>query len=163
MNSLPDFWRTEVWHPLSVHFPIALLSIASIFILLSFFSKNSFWSKSGSLLLIMGTLAAWISIFTGDLADGVVSRNICDPTVLKEHENAAYLMAYLFSAAAILDIFSKINGFPLKENYIRIPVLLLLIVANFKLVETGHLGASLVYQQAAGVHVPSADCAEFNE
>lgn len=29
------------------------------------------------------------------------------------------------------------------------------------LIYTGHLGATLVYQQAAGVHIPSEDCSEF--
>jgi uncharacterized protein (DUF2237 family) len=41
-------------------------------------------------------------------------------------------------------------------------VILSLVGSGF-LIYTGHLGASLVYQQAAGVHIPSDDCSEFAE
>jgi hypothetical protein len=35
-----DFMRPEIWHALSVHFPIALLLVSTLTLLISFFLKN---------------------------------------------------------------------------------------------------------------------------
>src|SRR6056297_3867793 len=98
MNQLPDFWRTEIYHPLTVHLPLVALILSTFFIILSLFIKRSHWFKMGSLLLIIGTAGAWIAVYTGNMADSVVAREICDPTVLENHENTAYLVSWIFTA-----------------------------------------------------------------
>jgi len=163
MNEVPEFLRTEVWHPLSVHFPIALLLIAALFKGASLFSKTKTWENAGSVLLYLGTIGAWISIFTGDMADGVVSRELCDPTVLKDHENAAWTLVYLFSVASIIDIVRITKIISLKPKLIKVVAVLLMLVGSGFLMYTGHLGAKLVYQQGAGVYHPSENCEEFSE
>ena len=165
MNNIPEFWRTEIWHPLSVHFPIALLVISTLFCIISLFlpvQKRIFWENSSSLILLLGVITTWLAIFTGDLADGVVSRKLCDPTVLKDHENAAYISSYLFTAALVWDVAFrwKLSQY-IKPITKRIFLILLLLVGSGFLIQAGHLGASLVYQQAAGVYQPSEDCKEF--
>lgn len=160
MDQLPDIWRTEVWHPLSVHFPIALLIMATIFKLIAFFIKRELWILGGTVLLLLGTIAAWVSIYTGDLADGIVSRSICDPTVLKEHENNAWIMAWIFTAASVLEI--SIITRVLKKNLFRFFIIIITITGTVFLLFVGHSGASLVYQQGAGTFKPSPDCSEFN-
>jgi len=42
-------------------------------------------------------------------------------------------------------------------------ILILVITGSGFLSYTGHLGAGLVYQQAAGVYTPSEDCNEFTD
>lgn len=163
MNDIPEFLRTEVWHPLSVHFPIALLLIATLFKCFSLFSKSKTWENAGSFLLYAGVVGAWISIFTGDMADGIVSRELCDPTVLKEHENSAWTLVWLFSFASVVDILRLTQIFSLKSKIIKVISLVLMIIGSGFLVYTGHLGAKLVYQQGAGVYQPSEDCSEFSE
>ena len=163
MNQIPEFWRAEVWHPLSVHFPVALLLLSLVFKIVALKNKKEVWHQGGSILLFVGTVGAWISIYTGNLADGAVSRTICDPTILKDHENGAYVMAWLFSVAAVLDIIYWTGILPLKKIWIKIAVLILLFIGSGFLVQVGHLGASLVYQQGAGVYKPSPDCIEFIE
>lgn len=104
MNELPEFFRTEVYHPLFVHFPIVLLLIATLFKIVSLWSKKVTYSEGGSILLILGVISVWIAVYTGDQADGIVSRQLCDPTVLKEHENLATTTAWIFSMALVLDL-----------------------------------------------------------
>ncbi|GHA80571.1 DUF2231 domain-containing protein [Pontibacter akesuensis] len=160
----PNFWRTEVWHPLTVHFPIALLLFATIFKLVSLFirqTKDTFWQRTAAVMLYFGCLGAWVSIYTGDLADGIVSRNLCDPTVLKQHEIAAYNLAYLFSAATVLDLGQRLNLIRFKPKGIHLVVTLLMLVGIWFLIRAGHSGAEVVYEQAGGVLVPTADCAGF--
>jgi uncharacterized membrane protein len=163
MNDLAS-WRTEVWHPLLVHFPIVLLLFATIFKVASLLMKPPtalFWQWAASLLLYFGVLFAWASIYTGDLADGIVSRKLCDPTVLKDHENAAYNLGYLFLAAALLDISLKIQRIKLYQKALHLLIALLMLIGTYFLVLAGHSGAKVVYEQAGGVSVPSANCSGF--
>ncbi|MDX1762375.1 MAG: DUF2231 domain-containing protein [Christiangramia sp.] len=161
MDQLPDFWRTEVFHPLSVHFPIVLLLMATLFKLIGLWSSRITWDQGGRFLLLLGVVGVWISIYTGNLADGIVSRQLCDPTVLKEHENFANTTAWIFSIALLIEILSSYIDL-IKTKLTAIILVILMLVGSGFLAYVGHLGAELVYQQAAGVNIPSADCAEFN-
>lgn len=161
MTEIPEFLRTEVYHPLSVHFPIVLLIMAALFKLIGLWSSKITWSHGGRFLLILGVIGIWIAIYTGDLADGIVSRQLCDPTILKGHENYAYITAWIFTAGLALEILMNIIG-TLKKKIFHVLVVLLLLSGSGFLIYVGHLGAELVYQQAAGVYRPSQDCSEFN-
>lgn len=160
----PTFWRTEIWHPLTVHFPITLLLVATVVLVAALFLKENqklFWQKVGYYALYAGCLAAWAAIYTGDMADGIVSRKICDPTILKSHENAAFNLAYLFTGAAILSFIPAFNLVKKYHKALRILIVLLMLAGTYFLIEAGHHGAQVVYQQAGGVNVPSSDCAGF--
>lgn len=159
-----SFWRTEIWHPLSVHFPIALLIIATITqsaALLLRTASQTFWQKAAAYLLYLGVLTAWLGIYTGHEADGIVARSICDPTVLKQHEIAAFNSAYLFSAAMVLNLILQGQVLRIRPFFLRLLVFLLMAAGTVFLIRAGHLGASVVYQQGGGVQVPKADCSDF--
>lgn len=164
MEQVPDFWRTEVWHPLSVHFPIVLLLVGTLAYLFSLLLKNQkqqMWDYFSRFLLVAGTVAAWIAIYTGGLADGIVSRKICDPTVLKSHETSAYTLSILFSIAVVL-LFVQDFSFPkIARKFVQLLIVGLLLTGSGYLFYTGHLGASVVYQQGGGVYHPSPNCQEF--
>ena len=158
------FWRTETWHPLSVHFPIALLLVATLAKVVALFLRDSqkdFWHRGGAYLLYAGCLLAWLSIYTGDMADGIVSRKICDPTVLKDHENAAYNLAYIFSVATAIELGLRLNLIRIKTKLLQIAVVLLMVTGSGFLTYAGHLGARVVYEQAGGINIPASDCAGF--
>ncbi|WP_367183307.1 DUF2231 domain-containing protein [Christiangramia sp.] len=161
MVELPEFWRTEVFHPLSVHFPIVLLLMATLFKLITLGSSKITWDHGGRVLLLLGVIGIWISIYTGNLADGIVSRQLCDPTILKDHENLAYTTAWIFTIALLFELLSRYVDL-IKTKSTSIILVLLMMAGSATLAYVGHLGAELVYQQAAGVNVPSGDCAEFN-
>jgi uncharacterized membrane protein len=160
-----NFWRTEVWHPLSVHFPIALLLISTLTMTLSFIVKQEFrnqWKSITTYLLLTGCLTVWISIYTGNLADGIVSRKICDPTVLKDHEIAANTTALLFTSASLLSILyylRVVNG--KLQTIASFTALIIMLIGCGFLIKASHLGATLVYQQGAGVYNHTQDCSEY--
>lgn len=162
MEFISDYWRTEALHPLFVHFPIALLLVATLFKFFSFWAKGIFLDKPGTILLIAGVVGGWLAIYTGELADGIVSRTLCDPTVLKDHQNNSYTMIWLFTIAAIVDLIYQFRFLFLPALLVKWLVIILLFIGSGFLIYTGHLGAKLVYEQAAGVYRPSLDCAEFN-
>lgn len=158
------FWRTEMWHPLTLHFPISLLLLATVSKVVALFLRShqaAFWHRAGAYLLYAGCLMAWVSIYTGDMADGIVSRKLCDPTVLKRHEIAAYNLAYLFSAATALDLGLRFQLVRVKANWLQALVVLLMVAGAGFLIYTSHLGATVVYEQAGGVNVPTSNCAGF--
>ena len=160
-----EFMRAEVWHALTVHFPIALLPLATITMFISFFARapnKRQWQIAATLLLFAGCLTAWLAIYTGNVADGVVARKICDPTVLKDHEIAGQTMTYLFTAAAALMGLSLANIFMNRLNQlVLISGFLLMLTGAGYLVYAGHIGAMLVYEQGAGVRNHDVDCAEY--
>lgn len=161
MELLPDFWRNEVFHPLIVHFPIALLLVAFLFKIIALKYKREVWERGGTVLLILGVTSIWMAIFTGGLAADIVSVNLCDPSVLEKHEDLAWVTAWLFTSGLVIDLLRYIK-IPLFKNVIfLIAVLLILTGGAGLLTYVGHLGATLVYQQAAGVNIPTTDCAEF--
>lgn len=163
MTELPDFWRTEVWHPLSVHFPLAILLLGSLFPLLTYLLKKEFWENMAHVLIVIGTLGCWGAIYTGDLAESIVSRKICDPTVLKTHETNAYVAVWFFSIASALILILHYGTGRQVKKILKITIIMLSLLGSGFLIYTGHLGATLVYQQAAGVYIPSKDCGEFAE
>lgn len=154
------YLRTEVWHPLTVHFPIVFLTIASFCSWLYFFNSSATVTNTLRWSSILGTLGAWLAVYTGDLADGIVSRTLCDPTVLKDHENLGIAAAWIYTGLSLLVMIQNVlksKTFTIVKVLMAITGLAGLII----LVYQGHLGASLVYEQAAGVNVPGDDCAGF--
>ena len=74
MSELPSIWRTELWHPMMVHFPIVLLLGAALLRILHYFlsSKNArFTKKMSRVLLYVGAISVWVTIYTGTLADSI--------------------------------------------------------------------------------------------
>mgnify|MGYP000374228160 CR=1 FL=1 len=108
MEQLPDFWRTEVFHPLIVHFPIALLLVAFLFKIIALKYKREVWERGGTVLLGLGVLSVWAAIFTGGLAEDIVSKNLCDPAVLEEHQGLPFQLGD--------DLFDRATGHELDQG-----------------------------------------------
>jgi len=158
---LQEFFDIQTWHPLTVHFPIAFLSLSGLLSIYLIFKFQKTLAQFNLGLLFLGVVSALISLYTGDIEDGKVSRTLCDPTVLKDHENFAYYTVYVFSACFVLwsvKIYSSFKKF--KTGLISL-ILILNLAGLVSLAYVGHLGASLVYEQAAGVSLPSDDCKGF--
>ncbi len=115
-----------------------------------------------AILLFIGVAAAWLSIYTGSKAEGVVSRTICDPVVLKDHETGAYTSTIIFSVVALLLVLKELPLLAKAAKIFRFLIVAGLFAGSGYLMYAGHLGATVVYQQGAGVFHPSEDCREFN-
>ncbi|WP_353164176.1 hypothetical protein [Empedobacter brevis] len=165
MTSADFIWRTELYHAISVHFPIALLSLSAVTGLLYLVLRKKkiagYLRFTTSFLLWIGFGCFWISFYTGNNAYPIVVRELCDPTVLKDHLYWVQVSGYLFGAAFLADVVYhclKEKRFKTVANSV---MLVGLLAGTATLAYAGHLGASVVYEQAGGVNVPTADCDGF--
>ena len=149
------------WHPLTVHFPIAFLSLSSSLGIYLIFKNNKALSRFNLGLLCLGCIGLLLSIYTGNEEEGQVARIICDPTELKTHQNFGYYTLYLYL------IFTVCSGLLIKfdQGVKKVVLSVAIVVSSLSglstLVYVGHLGASVVYNQAGGVTVPDEHCTGF--
>ncbi|MBP9837348.1 MAG: hypothetical protein KBC84_01410 [Proteobacteria bacterium] len=160
---LPSIWREELLHPLSVHFPVVLLSLAVLSHFLGIILKNnkyySYILVFKYFFLLSGTISGWLAIFAGEMAEDVVNKLICDPTVTHEHEDLTRNSILIFSALSLFYL-AKLK-FSLDNKIITLVETLLFIGGIYFLATGAHLGVTLVYQQGAAVYRTTPECKEF--
>ena len=159
----PEMWRIELLHPPLVHFPIAFLLLASFLELPALFcsqERKEFLHSVSLLLLLLGTLGAWAAVFSGDQAESIVNRVICDPTVTDEHRYWGYVLSWLFSGVTVLAVLRQRFLTHRLTSVVIIPACL---AGSALIFYVGHLGGKLVYQQGAAVYRPTPQCVEFAE
>jgi uncharacterized membrane protein len=158
-------WRRELWHPKVVHFAVALLLVGTLlYVVFLVCRKQKIAEKflfAARVCLGIGLFSAVASLVTGDMADSVVARKLCDPLVVEEHCYFAHALTYVYAGGLAADILLAFTDRNRIRKWGRYVVLITLVVGAGLVSHVGHLGGKLVYQQAAGVHVPSEDCEEF--
>lgn len=157
--SVPSIWRIELLHPAVAHFPVALLVAGGTLSALAWLPpvrRRMGWLRDAALLnLVLGTLGAGAALLTGEEAEDVVNRVICDPEATQLHEQLAQATLGTAIAAIIVLVLAR------KWPKVELPGVVLALGAAALVGLTGHRGAELVYQQGAAVYHPSAGCEEF--
>lgn len=146
-------------HPVVVHFPIALLLIAPLFVLASLYkSKLSFgFAISALALMVLGTFFAWLSVSTGEAAEAFAPRSPGVEELLHRHHDLAeitlklfFILTLLYAALLFVPLKLKKELSPKMTLAISIVFLLLYASSSLILINTAHLGGSLVHEY--GVH-----------
>jgi len=143
-------------HVLLVHFPVALLVVAPVFVFLAMILlvRLRWCSFAAAVLLLLGTLGLFAAVATGEAARDVVEEGSDEMfSVLKQHEQLAELVRIVFSIVTVL-----YGLFVLLPSVVRrwitpsylVPVqlvfLLVLLASSLLLANTAHLGGRLVHQ-----------------
>lgn len=104
MNILPPLQPYEGLHPLVVHFPIALLLVAPVFVVLGLLWRSiaSPMFLSAIVLLVIGTVGAFLAVSTGEAAEDFVVKSAAIEATLSRHESLAELSRNLFVAVTIV-------------------------------------------------------------
>lgn len=160
MIELPPIPPWDALHPLIVHFPVALLMVAPVLVLLGLVLKPERGRGllvSALVLMIFGTVAAWVAVETGEAAGRLAERTPEINAILEHHEELAESVALVFTAltavfAAVLFIpglirkpLGRAAGSSLLVVYLGFYAVGVLLLTN-----TAHNGGRLVHEQ--GVH-----------
>ena len=147
MDLVPD-WAPNA-HPLIIHFPIALLSLAVLASLVEVFVKSEWLTKSRLWLYILGSLSAVVSVLTGRSAADTVSPPFNAEMTLSQHADSAHLVMWYFVSFTLLQLilpkFLKTDGI-----WVRLAYFLVACFGLSLLISAGDLGAKLVYKYGVG-------------
>ena len=155
MPKLPPMPDWDSLHPLIVHFPIGLLLAAPLLLLLGmcFREGRRRFSISAFLMMLMGTVAAYISVKTGESAAELAERTAQVAVVLDRHKALAERTLTLFTVLTV--VFAGILLVPvfLREQIrqrvfvlLNVAFLIAYAVAAAFVADTGHQGGRLVHE-----------------
>ncbi|TDL98944.1 hypothetical protein ERX27_00445 [Macrococcus brunensis] len=131
-------------HPLIVHFPIALLLLATIIELISLKYRGQL-NMTGTILLVVGVVTGIISYMTGDSAERFAEMHFGEVEgLIHQHEQMALTSIILFGSAAVIKLYTHFSAKFKKE--LLIVVLILSVFGSGFLAYTGHLGGRIVYE-----------------
>jgi uncharacterized membrane protein len=157
---LPPVPNWSEIHPLVIHFPIALLLVAPLFVIGGVILaplKGRPFLIAALALMVMGTAGTFMAIATGEAAGEVADRTAAMSAVLEHHEDLAETTRIIFSVLTV--IFAAILFLPrlLKRELTTavariLPVAFLLLygAGTIVLVNTAHNGGRLVHE--LGIH-----------
>jgi uncharacterized membrane protein len=138
------------WHPIFVHFTVALLSVATGLYLVTLLLANGElrvqWLIVARWNLWLGMGLTLITVLSGVYAYNTVAHDAPSHLAMTDHRNWAIATAILFAAATTWSIFSYRSG---KE--VSVLFMALLLVATISLASTAWRGGEVVYRYGLGV------------
>lgn len=150
------------WHPIFVHFSIALLSISTALLIVGKFAPQKFLWKNTALIvskwnLFIGAAISILTVLAGWYAYGTVNHDEPSHLAMTSHMKWALSTFALFVVVATWSFFSR-----KKETGIFLTAFQ--IIATLSLLVTGFKGGELVYRHGLGVlSLPEAEANEGHE
>ncbi len=145
---LPGLAAVENVHPLIVHFPIALWSVALLFWALGLRGRAELW-RTGRWLVYLGALAGLAAVATGLLAADRIGHDTPGHDLVHVHRNFMIAATALGSATAVLAWAWRERG----EPRVRAVLLAGLALTAAVCALGADRGALLVYGHGVGTHL----------
>jgi uncharacterized membrane protein len=164
MLDLPTSW--DGLHPLVVHFPIALLLVAPVFIVLGIAlrERGRPMLASSLILMVLGTVALFVAVSTGEAAGEFAERLPTAESLVERHEELAETARTLFAALTlifaawlVIPVLLKRDVGGMLTTSVNIAFLVAYLAASAVLVNAAHEGGRLVHE--FGLHSHSTPAA----
>lgn len=132
-------------HPIMVHFPIAIIILATIYDFFMAITKREISPRRGFWLWLVAFLSAWIAVGTGPEHDARGNTN-----VFEYHQDLADITTFI----AFLVV--AVRGFFIwkKKEFVRTGLVLyciLSLITTAGILSVGYFGGKMVYDQGVGV------------
>ena len=138
-------------HPALVHFPLVLLLVSFVLEIVGFIRRDEKFAWAAKLTLVLGAVAALFAFVCGNFAEIWAARDGVAQEPMEQHELYATITSWLFVFLTAGRLFLG----PGRGRRWMGAYLVIMAVGCILLVITGHKGAMLVYQHAAGVQTYS--------
>jgi uncharacterized membrane protein len=139
------------YHPMVVHFTVALLITGVVFRLISLTGRARFTGPAAATLLLVGTAFAFVAVRSGDDAHGPVERIPGARSAVEEHEEYGEEARNVFAVVALLEVAGLFMAGKKKEKLALVASAIVGLVGLFYLYEAAEEGGALVYSYAGGV------------
>lgn len=147
-------------HPQVVHFAIALLFVGVAFRLLSFTGRFKFTNHAALTLILLGTLATFAAVKSGEEAHGPVERIPGARDAVESHEHWGERTRNIFIVVALLEIVAVAVAGSDRRRFAKVVAAASAIVGLaglFALYEAAEHGGEIVYEYGGGPGVRSGD------
>lgn len=108
MIELPPIPSWDALHPLVVHFPVALLLVAPLFVVIAAVvghgepGRGRPYLVAALVLLALGTIGTYVAVETGEAAGKLTDRTEALSAVLEKHESLAETTRLVFSVLTVI-------------------------------------------------------------
>ncbi len=156
---LPPWPDWDGLHPFVVHFPVALLLVAPLFILLGLPARerSAAYRTTALILLVVATATIFVAISTGKAAGELADHTPAINAIMVRHvaladatRNVSVGLTVLYVLLLALPRYVKAMARPVVSAAGQVVFLALLLAGCVLVVNTSHLGGRLVHQ--LGVH-----------
>jgi uncharacterized membrane protein len=166
MTELPPLpGSLDAFHPLVVHFPVALLVVAPLLVLLGLFlrERSRGVMLAALVLMALGTAATFLAVASGEAAGKLADRGGAVAGVLEHHEELAERTRLIFTLLTI--VFAGLLALPwvTRREPGRAPAtaftllfLLMYAAGTLSLVNTAHQGGRLVHEMGVRSLMPTS-------
>lgn len=138
------------WHPVFVHFTVALLSIAVLFFILGTVLSTHKWREQWLIVahwnLWVGAAISLLTVTAGWFAFNSVNHDTPSHEAMIEHRNLALVTLAVFLPITLWSLARYRAGKPVQAAFLAA-----LLVAQGLLLSTAWHGAELVYRHGLGV------------
>jgi len=150
LTELPGLGVLQNFHPLVVHYPMALLSGAAAIYAISWAARRELWAWTGLWILGLGTVGAALAVWTGLRAgESVMLAPAVRDRILAHHKH--YMLAS-FGLSVVLSAWALAARPMPRRGRLAFFTLLLLMVAL--IAKGADYGAWMVYGYNAGGSLP---------
>jgi uncharacterized membrane protein len=160
MQTLPPIPAWNELHPLVIHFPIALLLVAPLFIVAGIIAnpqKGRPFLVVALSLMVLGTIGTVLAVGTGVAAAEVTHRTAAMSAVLERHQELAEttrdifgLLTVIFATILFLSRLLEREPTTAVARILALAFLLFYSAGTVVLVNTAHNGGRLVHE--FGIH-----------